>query len=122
MRKHISPGSESSTTVLHASPHRSSPRSRHHRLRVFEVTRAAFWSAALLSAGALLANSPAAAQFACSTTPSDITCTNNGTAPNQFANQAMGTNQNANTTNSGTANGSIDSDRRRQRHFDQFRH
>ena len=105
MRQHTLPALESRTTVLHAKPYRASPRSRYQRLHEFAVTRGTFWSAALLSSAALLMSSPATAQFACSTTPSDITCTNNGTAPNPFANQAIGTNQNATTTNSGTAAG-----------------
>jgi uncharacterized protein with beta-barrel porin domain len=40
----------------------------------------------------------------CTTTPSDINCTNSGTAPAFFLNTAVGANQNATTTNSGTAN------------------
>jgi len=52
----------------------------------------------------LLAATPGAAQFACSTTPTDITCINAGTAGASF-NAAAGANQNATTTNTGTAAG-----------------
>jgi Autotransporter beta-domain len=105
MRKHILPASESSTTVLYTSPHRASPRSWHHRFRVFDATRRAFWSAALLSAAALLAGSPAAAQFACTVTATDSTCTNTGNATVFENNIANGAGQNATTSNSGTAVG-----------------
>jgi hypothetical protein len=105
MRKHILPASESRTTVLHATPHRAPPDTRHHRLRVRDATRTAFWSAALLSSAALLASSPASAQFACTTTATDITCNNAGTQSTPFINTAGGANQNATTTNSGTADG-----------------
>src|SRR5947209_3097406 len=69
----------------------------------FVSSRAACY-AATVSAIALLASSPASAQFMCTTTPSDINCTNSGTAPVFFLNKALGANQNAATTNSGTAN------------------
>jgi hypothetical protein len=105
MRKRILIAADSTITVLHAKPHRISPRSRYHRLRAFDVTRGTFWSAALLSSAALLANSPAAAQFACTMTATDSTCTNTGNATVPFLNEANGTNQNATTTNSGTAVG-----------------
>jgi hypothetical protein len=49
----------------------------------------------------LLAGSPASAQFVCTTTPTDSTCTNSGTATG-VNNTATGTNQNATTINSGT--------------------
>jgi uncharacterized protein with beta-barrel porin domain len=61
--------------------------------------------AAALSVLALSASSPASAQFVCTTTASDIHCTNSGTAAAPFTNTAAGVNQNATTTNSGTANG-----------------
>src|SRR6266700_7064192 len=67
------------------------------------VSSRAVCYAATVSAIALLASSPAHAQFMCTTTPSDINCTNSGTAP-FFLNKALGANQNAATTNSGTAN------------------
>jgi hypothetical protein len=72
---------------------------------VRDATRTAFWSAALLSSAALLASSPASAQFACTTTATDITCNNAGTQSTPFINTAGGANQNATTTNSGTADG-----------------
>ncbi|HET8920673.1 MAG TPA: autotransporter domain-containing protein [Xanthobacteraceae bacterium] len=65
----------------------------------------ALCSTAMLVLFALPASSPASAQFMCTTTPSDINCTNSGTAPTPFTNSAAVTNQNATTTNSGTANG-----------------
>jgi hypothetical protein len=105
MRKRILLAADSTITVLHATPHRASPRSWRHRLHVFDVTRGTFWSAALLSSAALLANSPAAAQFACTMTATDSTCTNTGNATVPLLNEAAGTNQNATTTNSGTAVG-----------------
>ena len=40
----------------------------------------------------------------CTTTPSDITCANSGTQPTFFLNKAVGANQNATSTNNGTAN------------------
>jgi hypothetical protein len=55
---------------------------------------------------AMLASSPASAQFMCTPpTSNPLTCTNSGNAPTLFTNTATGTNQNATTTNSGTANG-----------------
>jgi hypothetical protein len=71
----------------------------------FAVMRGAFWGAALLSSAALLASSPAAAQFACTVTATDSTCTNTGNATTVELNNATGINQNATTTNSGTAVG-----------------
>lgn len=49
---------------------------------------------------------PALAQFACSTTPADISCTNSGTAGDE-TNSTSGAGQNATTVNSGTVNGFI---------------
>jgi hypothetical protein len=55
---------------------------------------------------AMLASSPASAQFMCTPpTSNPLTCTNSGNAPTLFTNTATGTNQNATTTNSGTASG-----------------
>jgi hypothetical protein len=51
---------------------------------------------------AILANAPASAQFVCSTTPADITCTNPGAVAGGFTNTANGANQNASTVNSGS--------------------
>ena len=62
-------------------------------------------AAALGIAAAMLAAQPAAAQFACMTTTSDVTCTNTGTAVAAFVNPATGANQNATTTNAGSAAG-----------------
>lgn len=60
----------------------------------------------ILSALVLLLAPPASAQFLpCTTTPTDITCTNAGSAAAPFPNNATGPNQNATTTNAGTANG-----------------
>ena len=50
---------------------------------------------------------PALAQFACTTTAADITCTNSGTAGGE-TNTASGAGQNAATVNSGTINGNIE--------------
>jgi hypothetical protein len=58
----------------------------------------------ILSFVVALTSSPALSQFVCTTTPSDINCTNSGTAPTAFTNDAAGANQNATTTNSGIAN------------------
>src|SRR5437763_1588486 len=58
----------------------------------------------ILSFVIALTSSPALSQFVCTTTPSDINCTNSGTAPTAFTNDAGGANQNATTTNSGIAN------------------
>ena len=65
-----------------------------------------------MSAIALLASSPASAQFACTTTPTDLTCTNptNGSAgPTTEIAPQLGQNANANatTTNLGTAQGFV---------------
>ena len=49
---------------------------------------------------------PALAQFTCTTTPADITCTNSGTAGAE-TNTASGAGQNATTINSGAVNGTI---------------
>ena len=57
-------------------------------------------------AAAVLGSSPAQAQFTCTTTPTDVTCTNSGTSAG-FLNSAAGANQNGTTTNSGTVNGSL---------------
>ena len=67
-------------------------------------TAAVCW-ASIIAAFVVLENSPASAQFACRTTATDIACNNAGTVTSQFVNTANGTNQNATTTNSGTANG-----------------
>jgi hypothetical protein len=56
---------------------------------------------------ALLASSPASAQFMCTVTAANSACTNSGTAPAFFNNTVSGVNQNADTTNAGTANGFI---------------
>ncbi|HEY1542317.1 MAG TPA: autotransporter domain-containing protein [Xanthobacteraceae bacterium] len=71
------------------------------RARVFPTAGAAL-AAAILG---LLAAAPASAQFVCTTTPSDITCTNpsGGTAAGE-TNTAAGTNQNATSINNGTNN------------------
>ena len=63
-----------------------------------------FASCAAMSAIALLvtANAPARAQYVCTTTPADKTCTNAGTAGSVF-NQANGAGQNGTTINSGTS-------------------
>jgi hypothetical protein len=91
IRKHILPATEATTTLRHATPHRASP--RRWCLSAFDVARATFLSAALLSSVALLANWPAAAQFACTVTPTDSTCTNTGNATTVELNNATGTNQ-----------------------------
>jgi hypothetical protein len=59
-----------------------------------------------LAAALSVATSPASAQFVCTTTSTDSTCTNSGAATGN-TNSANGPNQNATTTNSGTVNGSI---------------
>ncbi|MFY9839575.1 MAG: autotransporter domain-containing protein [Xanthobacteraceae bacterium] len=106
MRKHTLPASET-TTVLHATPHRVSPRSWHHRLRVFDATRGAFWSAALLCSAALLTSSSASAQWACTTDASGaIDCTNAGTGAGSTE-TTSGANQSITQTNSGSNTGSI---------------
>jgi hypothetical protein len=65
-------------------------------------------TAALGSAGLLaLSGVPAQAQYTCTTTSTDSTCTNSGTAVG-VNNLVLGTGQNATTINSGTS-GSIDS-------------
>ena len=58
------------------------------------------WVAAALSAAfvVLMAHSPARAQFACTTTPTSVDCTNTGTAAGAFTNPAHGANQDATTT------------------------
>jgi len=62
------------------------------------------WTAVTAAAAALalLSSSPASAQFVCTVTPTDSTCTNNGTAVGGIVNTANGVNQNATTTNNGT--------------------
>jgi hypothetical protein len=59
----------------------------------------------------MVASSPAAAQFACTTTATDSTCTNSGNAgaffPNITPQAGQNANANATTTNSGTAVGFI---------------
>ncbi len=50
---------------------------------------------------------PALAQFSCTTTPADITCTNSGTAGDETITASVA-GQNATTVNSGTVNGFID--------------
>ena len=71
------------------------------------ATAAPAWAAVGFSAALfiLMASSPARAQFACTTTPADITCINSGTAGAPFTNTAAGATQNATTTNTGTAAG-----------------
>jgi hypothetical protein len=54
----------------------------------------------------IVASHPASAQFVCTTTSTDITCINSGTAAG-IANNAGGLNQNATTTNSGSNTGGI---------------
>jgi hypothetical protein len=68
------------------------------RARLFHTGGAALAGAML----ALLAASSSSAQFVCTTTPSDITCTNAGTAAAE-TNTAAGANQNATTINNGTS-------------------
>ena len=70
------------------------------------VARASRAAGACIAAAllVLMAASPARAQFVCTTTPTDITCTNSGTAGN-FTNTANGAGQNATTTSTGTAAG-----------------
>jgi hypothetical protein len=62
----------------------------------------AFFGAAVL----ITLAAPANAQFVCTTTSSDSTCTNSGTAGPE-TNTAAGARQNATTTNSGTVNGNM---------------
>jgi hypothetical protein len=59
----------------------------------------------ILSFVIALTSSPALSQFVCTTTPSDINCTNSGTAPTAFTKDAAGANQNDTVSNSGTASG-----------------
>jgi hypothetical protein len=69
------------------------------------AARGLFGIAGIVALLMLLASSaPAAAQFVCTTTPSDITCTNSGTAAG-IDNTANGAGQNATTTNAGTNSG-----------------
>jgi uncharacterized protein with beta-barrel porin domain len=75
--------------------------SKHSRSRLALIVGAA----AIALAGLMLAPRPAAAQFACTMTLTDVTCTNSGTATVLETNTAKNLNQNATTTNSGTANG-----------------
>jgi hypothetical protein len=67
-------------------------------------SRACLAIGALLAAALVLLPSPASAQFVCTTTSTDITCINSGTAAG-FPNTANGLNQNATTINSGTNTG-----------------
>jgi hypothetical protein len=69
------------------------------------ASKAAHAYAAMLSTTAFLATSPAAAQFVCTITPTDVTCTNSGTQNTSFPSTATGANQNDTVSNSGTANG-----------------
>ena len=75
------------------------------RKSAFLVSTSALGCAAAFSLFALSTSSPASADFVCTTTATDITCANSGTAAAPFLNDAAGANQNAITTNSGTANG-----------------
>lgn len=63
------------------------------------ISRTAFGATALM---VLFAGNPARAQYVCSTTPADITCTNTGISGTEF-NPANGAGQNATTINSGTS-------------------
>jgi outer membrane autotransporter protein len=103
MRK-LDPRSQTKiANVLLAGQRKISLRGLARRHAQLFASAGALCCAATVSALALLASSPAAAQFICITTPSDINCTNSGTAP-FLLNKALGANQNATTTNSGTAN------------------
>src|SRR5215471_6078024 len=75
--------------------------------RVRRIDRIAIPALAGLPLLLVLATTPATAQFACTTTPSGITCVNpaGGNAPAFFSNTANGANQDAITTNAGTVNG-----------------
>src|SRR5215472_9136469 len=80
----------------------SSLAARHSRLRQ------AAGHAAILTTMALIAT-PASAQFICTTTPTDRTCTNSSNAQGNagafFTDTAAGANQNDTVTNTGTAKG-----------------
>jgi hypothetical protein len=87
--------------------HVKRPTSSPARIVCYASARSAAICSALflVSFSALVASSPASAQFACTTTATDSTCTNTGNATTFEDNIASGTNQNATTTNSGTAVG-----------------
>jgi Autotransporter beta-domain len=70
------------------------------------VRRFLFGAALGLSGLLASSSSPARAQFVCTTTSTDSTCNNSGTAGNEN-NFATGAGQNATTTNSGTVGGTI---------------
>src|SRR5689334_7200671 len=71
-----------------------------HRPRGWRLTAPSVFFCALFALGSV---DPASAQFVCTTTPSDVTCTNSGTSGNFNNNTAV--TANANTTNFGTVNG-----------------
>ena len=103
MRK-LDPRSQTKiANVLLAGQRKISLRGLARRHAQLFASASALCCAATVSAIALLASSPASAQFVCTTTASDINCANSGTAP-FLLNKALGANQNATTTNSGTAN------------------
>jgi hypothetical protein len=64
--------------------------------------RTALCAAVGAIAALLIHTDPASSQYACTTTSTDITCTNTGNAGTE-TNTAAGANQNATTTNSGTS-------------------
>ena len=66
-------------------------------------TCAALLARAALAAGALTLGSPTWAQYACTVTSTDSTCTNSGSAPGGELNSAGGPEQNSTTTNSGNS-------------------
>ena len=90
--------------VLLAGQRKISLRGLARRHGQLFASAGALCCAATVSAIALLASSPAAAQFACTATATDRNCTNSGTALT-FTDVAAGANQNDTVTNSGTANG-----------------
>ena len=97
MRKRISRSAEFTVVFMARAQRRATAKS------TFLVSASTLGCAVALSL--LAASTPASAQFVCATTPSNVNCTNSGTAPAPFTNNAIGANQSATTSNSGTANG-----------------